>query len=117
MGIKANTGEGKALGGSTGDASTSRLAAVALEALAETRACSPDAVAAESGTSNGDVVMDSLEAVCVVAALEEDLGITLPGIEGLSAAKMTSIHSVVGLVSEFLSSSDRTAKSSTSIAN
>ena len=117
MEIEANTGEGKALGGSTGDASTSRLAALALEALAETRACSPAEVAAESGTSNGDVVMDSLEAVCVIAALEEDLGITLPGIESLSADQMTSIQSVVGLVSKFLSSSDRTPKSSTSIAS
>lgn len=115
--IEAGIGGEEGLNGSTSDGSASGLIAVALEALAETRACSAAEVAAESGTSNGDIIMDSLEAVCVVAALEQNLGITLPGIEDLRADQVASIRSVVGLVSEFLSSSDQTPKPSTSIAS
>ena len=115
--IKASAGQEAALSGLTASALASRLTAVALEALAETRACSPAEAAVESGIRNGDIAMDSLEAVCVLAALEEDFEIELPGIEDLSADQITSIHSVVGLVSEFLSSSDRTPKPSTSIVS
>lgn len=117
MEIEADANREAGLNGSTSDGSASRLISVALEALAETRACSAAEVTAESGTSNEDIIMDSLEAVCVVAALEQDLGITIPGVEDLKADQIASIRSVVGLVSEFLSSSDQTPKPSTSIAS
>lgn len=94
-----------------------RLISVALQELAETRACAVSDLEAEWEAGGGDIEIESLEGICVIAALEEELKQKLPGLENLPTEQITSIRSLIALVSEYLSLSDSATNLGTAIAS
>jgi hypothetical protein len=88
------------------------LLSVALKALAESRACTLDTLDGEWQAGEGDIEIDSLEAIYVFAAIEGVLNRTLPGVEGLPAEEMLSVRAVVAFVCRYLFALDSEAGSS-----
>jgi acyl carrier protein len=69
-----------------------------VEALAEIRVCSVAEIEREMSEGDGNVVLDSIEGVALIAALETTLGRELPGPEDLEPQEYTSINSLTALI-------------------
>jgi acyl carrier protein len=69
-----------------------------VEALAKVRVCSAAEIEREMSEGDGDMVLDSIEGVVLIAALESVLGRELPGPEDLESHEYTSINSLRALI-------------------
>ena len=74
------------------------LAAAVLTALAEVRCVTVTELEAELEAAGGDLEMDSLEAVAVIAKLESEYGCKLAKVEDLEPEQMASVGAIAGVV-------------------
>ncbi len=74
------------------------LAAAVLTALAEVRCVAVTELEADVEAAGGDLEMDSLEAVAVIAKLESEYGCRLAKVEDLEPEQIASVAAIADVV-------------------
>ncbi len=75
-----------------------QLAAAVLASLAEVRCVAVTELEAEAEAAGGDLEMDSLEAVAVIAKLETEYGCKLAKVEDLEPEEIASVGAIADIV-------------------